>query len=234
MHIGRLVIVSAALWCAACASAFAQGGDAAKLNAEERRLIEGSRAAVIDSGLTPEFFDAHFRLEKVFAKLADRRVMWRLKVGEYEATINDSVGSYTDEKGARHDSHSVTGRLPEARDIGRTITRERAEKLMKKCIGPYQDAAVVYEAFGAPPRATLALTAVSVPEPPKDAKGATPAPAPTPTPAPTNSDFIKQGGKKPLPPRIGTINLETGKCTVGVGQSGSPHPDADKYARPRN
>lgn len=235
MNIGRLVIVAAALWCAACASALGQVEGAPKLNADERRLVEGSRAAIIEAGLTPKFFDEHFRLERVFAKPADRRVVWRMKVGDYETMVNDAVGAYMDEKGARHDSHSVTGRLPEARDIARTIPRERAEKLLKKCIGEYQDAVVVYEAFGAPLRAALALTAVSLPEPSKDAK---PAPPPststTTTPAPTNSDIIKMGGKKPAPPRIGVLNLETGKCTVGVGQSGSPHPEADKYARPRH
>jgi hypothetical protein len=230
-----MFIVAAALWCAAAVGAAAQDGRA-ELSADERRLVEGSRAAVVAAGLSPEFFDAHFRLERVFARPADRRVVWRLTVGEYETTVNDAVGSYTDEKGARHDTHSVAGRLPEARDIGRTIPRERAEQLMKKCIGAYQDAAVVYEAFGAPPRAALALTAVSLSEPPKDAKRATtPArpSAPPQTGAPPESDIIKQGGKKKPPPRIGRIDLETGKCTVGVGQSGSPHPDADRYARPR-
>ena len=160
--------------------------------------------------------------------------MWRLKVAEYETTVNDSVGSYTDEKGARHDAHSITGRLSPARDIGPTIPKRRAERLMKACIGEYQSGSVVYQPFGSPPRAALVFTAMSSPEPQKPAaKGSTTPPAPTPTLAPTQSDTIRQGGKKPPPLRIGMVDLETGRCVVGVGQVGSPHPSAEKYPRPR-
>ncbi len=56
---------------------------------------------------------------------------------------------------------------------------------------------------------------------------------PAPTLAPTQSDTIRQGGKKPPPLRIGMVDLETGRCVVGVGQVGSPHPSAEKYTRPR-
>jgi len=250
MHVRRFFIIQVFVWCVAAgvaagqerAGAAATGGaekreGAAQLSAEEGRLVSGSRAAIIAAGLSPEFFDAHFRLEKVFAKPADRRVMWRLKVNEYETTVNDSVGSYTDEKGARRDAHSITGRLSPASDIGPTIPKRRAERLMKACIGEYQSEAVVYQPFGSPPRAALVLTALSLPEPQKPAaKGSTPPPpgaATPPTLAPTQSDTIRQGGKKPPPLRIGMIDLETGRCVVGVGQVGSPHPSAEKYTRPR-
>lgn len=257
MLIRRFIITQVVAWCVAAgvaagqerAGAAATGGaeksqGAAQLSAEEGRLVQGSRAAIIAAGLSPEFFDAHFRLEKVFAKPADRRVVWRLKVGEHETTVNDSVGSYTDEKGARHDAHSITGRLSPASDIGPTIPKSRAERLMKACIGEYQSESVVYQSFGSPPRAALVFTAMSLPEPQKPAaKGSPPPPpqaAPTgaaattaPTLAPTQSDTIRQGGKKPPPLRIGMIDLETGRCVVGVGQVGSPHPSAEKYVRPR-
>ncbi|HEX6622175.1 MAG TPA: hypothetical protein VF064_00580 [Pyrinomonadaceae bacterium] len=254
MFIRRFVITQVVVWCVAAggaagqerAGAAATGGAeqrevAAQSSAEEGRLVSGSRAAIIAAGLSPEFFDAHFRLEKVFAKPADRRVVWRLKVGEYETTVNDSVGSYTDEKGERHDAHSITGRLSPARDIGPTIPQKRAERLMKACIGEYQSGAVVYQPFGSPPRAALVFTAMSLPEPQKPAaKGSQTPPAPTgaaattaPTLAPTQADTIRQGGKKPPPLRIGMVDLETGRCVVGVGQVGSPHPSAEKYTRPR-
>ena len=253
----RFVITQIVLWCVAAgvaagqerAGAAAPGGaaqseGAAPLGAEEGRLVSGSRAALIAAGLSPAFFDAHFRLEKVFAKPADRRVVWRLRVGEYETTVNDSVGSYTDEKGARRGAHSITGRLSPARDIGPTIPRRRAERLMKACIGEYQSESVVYQPFGSPPRAALVFTAISLPEPQKQAAKGSPPPPPAPTGAaaaattaptlaPPPSDTIRQGGKKPPPLRIGMIDLETGRCVVGVGQVGSPHPSAEKYTRPR-
>jgi hypothetical protein len=256
MFIRRFVITQIVVWCVAAgvaagqerAGAAATGGAeksevAAQSSAEEGRLVSGSRAAIIAAGLSPEFFDAHFRLEKVFAKPADRRVVWRLKVGEYETTVNDSVGSYTDEKGARRDAHSITGRLSPASDIGPTLPKRHAERLMKACIGEYQSGAVVYQPFGSPPRAALVFTAMSLPGPQKPAaKGSPPPPPATPTGggattaptlAPPQSDTIRQGGKKPPPLRIGMIDLETGRCVVGVGQVGSPHPSAEKHARPR-
>ena len=252
MSVKRFIVISAIVSCVAAGAAAGQeraptgateqreGG--AALGAEESRLVGGSRAAIIAAGLSPEFFDAHFRLEKVFAKPADRRVVWRLRVGEYETTVNDSVGSYTDEKGVRRDAHSITGRLSPASDIGPTIPKRRAERLMKACIGEYQSEAVVYQPFGSPPRAALVFTAMSLPEPQKPAaKGSTTTPPATPTGggatpptlAPAQSDTIRQGGKKPPPLRIGMIDLETGRCVVGVGQVGSPHPSAEKQTRPR-
>src|SRR3712207_8046348 len=48
---------------------------------------------------------------------------------------SDSVGFYTE--GARRvDTHSVASTLPKTSDIGRTLTRRRAETLMRRCIGP--------------------------------------------------------------------------------------------------
>lgn len=232
MHDARLFIITAALWCAACAAAHGQNAGAAGLGAAEQRLAEGSRAAIIAAGVTPKFFDAHFRLEQVSNLPADRRVVWRLRVGEHEALVSDPVGSYTDEKGARRDAHSVAGLITPARDLGATITRRRAERLMRACIGPFQNAAVVYQPFGAPPRATLVFTAVEAPAPTTNA-GATTATTTATTNAATRRTEIRQGGRKRPPPRVGMIDLESGRCVVGVGQSGSPHPDAEEIIRRR-
>lgn len=239
MLIARFVIASAVVWCAAASVAVGQSAraDGARLDAEETRLAEGSRASIIAAGVTPKFFDRHFRLEQVSNLPSDRRVVWRIKVGEHEALVSDPVGSYTDERGRRHDAHSVAALVTPARDIGRTITRRRAERLMRACIGEYRNGATVYQLFGSPPRASLVFTAVSAPEPqqPAATTNATGATNPTSavTRAPSQSDPIRQGGRKRPPPRVGMLNLETGRCIVGVGQSGSPHPDAEKIIRPR-
>lgn len=237
MPVRIFFVVQLLCWCFAATPA--AGQERAAPTAEESRLVSDSRAAVIAAGLSPEFFDAHFRLEQVFDRPADRRVVWRLRVGEHEAVVSDPVGSYTDERGVRRDTHSVSNLLGSARDIRETITRRRAERLMRACIGRYRNGAVVYQPFGSPPRATLVFTAVSLPEPQKTAapppqtgahitQSAQSAPAAT-----TQTDVTaRPGKKKPLPPRVGMLDLETGRCIVGVGQSGSPHPDAEKLMRP--
>lgn len=217
MPVRNFFVIQLALWC--CAAVAAAGQGRAELTAGESRLVSGSRAAIIKAGLTPEFFDTHFRLEQVSDRPADRRVVWRLRVGEHEAVVNDPVGSYADEKGVRRDAHSISNLLGSARDLGKTVTRRRAERLMRECIGEYRGAAVVYQPFGSPPRATLVFTAVS-------------APAPQPSAATTQSGASGRGRKKPPPPRVGMLDLGTGRCIVGVAQSGSPHPDAEKLSRP--
>lgn len=220
-----LALVLAALCAASAHGALAGRGAAARQEPDEaeRALVNGSRAAVIAAGLSPRFFDAHFRLEEVSNRPADRRVVWRLKVGEHEALVSDPVGSYTDERGVRRDAHAVSSLITPARDLRATITRRRAERLMRACIGEFRNGAVVYQLFGAPPRAALVFTAV---------EAVAPRPAAAPAASPPQTE-IRQGGRKRPPPRIGMLDLETGRCLVGVGQSGSPHPDADEIIRRR-
>ncbi|HEX8147474.1 MAG TPA: hypothetical protein VF591_09865 [Pyrinomonadaceae bacterium] len=128
------------------------------LNASERALVAGSREAIIKTGLSAAFFDEHFRVARVVDGPGDRRVVWRLSVGGYEANVNDSVGFYTE--GARRvDTHSVAATLSATSDIKRTVTRRRAELLMRRCIGRFTNAQVEYRAHGAGGRAALLLTA---------------------------------------------------------------------------
>ncbi len=218
-------------------AAFAQSGVALapELTAAEQQLVNGSRAAIIAAGISPKYFDAHFSLARVINTTGDRRVVWRFKVNEYEATVNDAVGSYTDEKGRRVNVHSVGGLLTTAHDITKTIPRTRAERAMRACIGEHGAGAVVYQASGSPPRASLVFTAVSVPKPEKPVEH----PAPTPQATPLagegarQSDTIRQGGKRKPPLFIGSVDLETGRCVKGVAQVGSPQPGAEKYDQPR-
>src|SRR4051794_7995297 len=106
------------------------------LTDSEQALVAGSREAIIKTGITPAFFEEHFRLARVLDRPGDRRVVWRLSVGGYEATVNDSVGYYT-EGPRRVDTHSVAATLSQTSDITRTITRRRAELLMRRCIGRF-------------------------------------------------------------------------------------------------
>jgi len=156
-----LLSILAAASLGAAHGAGAQESPAKELTVSERALVEGSREAIIKTGLSAAFFDEHFRVASVADRGGDRRVVWRLSVGGHEASVNDSIGFYTE--GARRvDTHSVAATLNETADITRTITRRRAESVMRRCIGRFTGPQVEYRAHGAGGRAALLLTAHSL------------------------------------------------------------------------
>jgi len=206
--------------------------------ASERALIDGSREAIIKTGVSPDFFDQHFHLARVVDRPGDRRVVWLLAVGGYEATVNDSVGYYT-EGTRRVDTHSVAATLPQTSDITRTLTRRRAEALMRRCIGPFNNPQVEYRAHGSGGRAALLLTASRIVPPPPESRAArarrereerearerSPRGAPPPP-----GDVVRAKGKAPGPVvKLGAVDLVTGECSVGYGLTGPLPP---KEARP--
>jgi hypothetical protein len=220
----------------------APAADAPALNASERALVAGSREAIIKTGISAPFFDEHFRVARVLDRTGDRRVVWRLSVGGYEATINDSVGYYTE--GARRvDTHSVASAIPLTNDITRTITRGRAELLMRRCIGRFTNAQVEYRAQGADGRAALLLTAHSlVPrrreEHEREARGREARERREKeererarTGGLRATDVVESEDEEGEGPVImlGTVDLVTGECSVGYGQAGPMPP---KVARP--
>lgn len=211
--------------------AFGQAAAAPGLTAGERALVAGSRAAIIGTGLSAAFFDRHFRVARVIDRPGDRRVVWLMSVGGYEATVNDSVGYYT-EGGRRVDTHSVAATLSETSDITRTLTRARAERLMRRCIGRYDDAQVEYRAHGPQARAALLFTASRLVPPPPESPAARARrekaereTAQSQVPDDPQRDPLrkKKGGPSPVL-LLGAVDLVTGECTVGHGQAGSPKP----------
>ncbi|HEX8688048.1 MAG TPA: hypothetical protein VF654_16170, partial [Pyrinomonadaceae bacterium] len=142
-----LVLAAAAFMAAAASGAARPARRQTELTAAEKSLVEGSRAAVIATGITAEYFDRHFRVERVVDRAGDRRVVWRFSVGGYEATVSDSIGFYT-EGGRRFDTHSVAGTLNTTSDLTRAIPRARAERIMRRCIGAYTSPRVEYRAHG--------------------------------------------------------------------------------------
>src|SRR5688572_2378686 len=58
-----------------------------KLTPDEERLVAGSRAAIIGTGFTEKYFDAHFKPIKVHNTTGDRRVMWRFQLNDYETIV---------------------------------------------------------------------------------------------------------------------------------------------------
>jgi hypothetical protein len=229
------ILAAAAL--ATTAGAGAQTAPPKELTTSEKALVEGSRAAIIKTGISAAFFDEHFRVARVVDRPGDRRVVWRLSVGGHEASVNDSVGFYTE--GARRlDTHSVAATLSETSDITRTITRRRAETLMRRCIGRFRNAQVEYRAHVAGGRAALLLTAHSlVPRRRKEHKRDGRAARErrereererrARTGGSQASDEVgaeDEEGEGPVVV-LGAVDLVTGQCTVGYGQAGPLPPE---------
>jgi hypothetical protein len=218
----------------------APAADAA-LNASERALVAGSREAIIKTGISPAFFDEHFRVARVVERTGDRRVVWRFSVGGHETTVNDSIGYYTE--GARRvDTHSVASAIPTTSDITRTITRRRAELLMRRCIGRFLNPQVEYRASGADGRAALLLTAHSlVPrrreEHEREGRGREARERRereererrerAQTGGSQSSDKVEAEDEEGEGPVImlGAVDLVTGECSVGYGQAGPLPPE---------
>lgn len=220
----------------------APAADAAALTASERALVAGSREAIIGTGLSPSFFDSHFRVARVVDRAGDRRVVWRLSVGGHEAAVNDSVGFYT-EGGRRVDTHSVAATLSETHDITRTITRRRAETLMRRCIGRFRNPQVEYRAHGAGGRAALLLTAHSLVPRRREERGrgeleerereARERRARAQTGGSRELDEVEtedEGGEGPVVV-LGAVDLVTGECTFGYGQAGPLPPEPARPVR---
>lgn len=203
-----------------------------KLTPGEESLVRGSKAAIIATGFSEAFFDAHFEPFRVFDSPGDRRVLWRFRVNDYETFVSDPVGFYTDARGRRVDTHTVGATLGKTRDIRRTISRRRAERLMKDCIGEYQGGTVTYQRIGVDNRAALvfsALTVTTTTTPAGASAGSAQPPPSAPSPSASElesrlPDAPKKRGKKKPFIGIGTVDLETGRCTKGVARAGSPHP----------
>lgn len=218
---------------------------ASALTPSERVLVAGSREAIIGTGLSAAFFDEHFRVARVVDRQGDRRVVWRLSVGGHEATVNDSVGYYT--AGARRvDTHSVAATLSETSDITRTLTRRRAELVMRRCIGRFTNPQVEYRAHGARGRAALLLTAQTIVPSRREERGRE-AQARRETEEreeherreraekggtlpPDEVEAEDEGGEGPVI-KLGAVDLVTGECTVGYGQAGPLPPAPERRGR---
>lgn len=139
-----------------------------KLTGEEEKLVRGSKAAIIVTGMSGAYFDEHFSLVRVVNIPGSRQVVWKYSLGEYETNLTDVVGFYTT-GGVRVDTHSITGTLGLTSDIRKTIPLLRAEKLMRECIGSYAGATVVYQRLSADGQSGLYLTAQAFSTPSRNA-----------------------------------------------------------------
>jgi hypothetical protein len=197
-----------------------------ELSAEAAKLVEGSKRAVLATGISEPYFKKHFRLVRVMDKPGNRFVEWKYSVNEYETLLTDSVG-YTTIEGKRVNIHSIGSTLGSTSDINKTIPKRQAQRIIKNCIGQYSDDTVIFQPLWSSNKAALYLTATSaVPATAavkkESAGSSTPAATPSPikTPAPSSEDMPhnKVRDLTPRPPFwIGYVNLETGECIKGRG-----------------
>jgi len=192
---------------------FAQA-DNRTLTASEKILVDGSRQAILETGISESYFTTHFKLLNVVDKPSDRRVVWQFSVNQYQAVLNDAIGYYSD--GAKRvNTHSIAKSLGQTTEIKRTIPRATALRLMKSCIGNFENPGVEYGPVNG--RAELLLVAhtrsrvESKREREEREKQKT---------VVAGTDVVEseeeEGKIKPLV--LGAINLQTGKCTKGAGR----------------
>lgn len=202
------------------------------LSESQKVLMEGSKRAILKTGMSEPYFNQHFQVVQVFDHPADRRVVWRFSVNEYAATINDAIGYYTD--GAKRiDIHGVGDILSSTTDIKQTIPRSRALRIMRACLGKFVNTGVEYRAGGAG-SAGLFLTASSIPKSvrlsPKEIrererkrKERESRERAMKAEREGDTDVIEEEEEDDRPPGfLGWVNLETGKCTKGIAQAGPP------------
>ena len=194
------------------------------LSEEQKLLVEGSRQAILRTGISAPYFSKHFRVQQVVNKAGDRRVVWKFSINEYETIIVDSIGYYT-EGAKRLNVHGVESLLLSTSDIKRTISKNRALKIMKSCLGAFANPVVEYKADGSR-KAVLVLNAHSIPKSDSSPTAVAPeARKSEDSSEQEDRDRIREGRQKPRPPiQLGSVNLETGKCVKGIGQAGAPKP----------
>jgi hypothetical protein len=204
---------------------FAFGGFALesqlKLDSAQQTLVESSKKAIVATGISESYFDSHFTLLKVFNQPSDRRVMWKFAVNGYESIINDSIGS-TSVGSKQINIHSVSRNLGETTEISKTISRPRALRALKSCIGDYTEP---YVEFGqVEGHAELFLVGTQKPKVNRREQAEAlkreredEAKERSRTIGATDVIENEEGEKQKSPVIIGYINLQTGKCTRGKG-----------------
>jgi hypothetical protein len=219
--VGFSVLLALTVMTISQTSSALNSSEQAKLTASQEQLVAGSKQAIIDTGITEAYFNSHFKLLEVIDKPSDRRVNWAFTVNGYRTIIRDSIGSSM-QGTQRINTHSVAGTLGQTADIKNTLPRNRALKILKSCIGKNTTSPTV-EYGQVNGQAQLLLVAHSInrdseakgereKEREKEKREAAKA-------ASRGTDMIEsegEEGRRP-PTVIGSVNLQTGQCTKGVG-----------------
>lgn len=193
-----------------------------KLTPAEQILVNGSKDAILSTGISEQYFQTHFKLLKVVNQTADQRVTWQFSINEHNVVINDSIGYYTAGT-KRVATHSVAKALGQTNEISRTLSRARALRILQSCIGNFENPTVHYGPVNGHAQLVLVgykrarVESKSEREEERERERekrekqkATAA----------GTDVIEseeeEGGNAP-PLILGAVNLQTGKCTRGAG-----------------
>jgi hypothetical protein len=193
-------------------------GTRPSLTPAEEQLRRESRKAIIDTGFSEQYFDQHFQLVRVFNQPGDRRVVWKFSINQYEALLNDAIGYYSSALGERVNTHSITTTLQSSHDIEKTITRKRADQILRHCIGRYSGDAVMLGVQSSTGRSGLYMIASSrsrrepenqeTGEKRRSSKNES-----TNTSRAQQTDVVpREGGDGDKPLVYAVLDLETGKC----------------------
>ena len=207
-------------------SSAAQPSVAVELTPAQKSLVEGSRKAIIQTGISDAYFTKHFKLFRVVDNESDRRVTWEFKVNEHQTMVTDAIG-YRSEGNQRIAIHSVANSLGKTLEVHRTLSRAAAHKRLRSCIGAFENPSVQYGAVNGV--AELVLSAEAKRRLPKKESGSEREREAAKEDeqkkmAATSGDLIKPKRKpndQPPPVILGSVNLITGKCIKGVGRVGS-------------
>src|SRR6266567_971491 len=199
-----------------------KSSDRQSLTSSEARLVNGSKTAILETGISEPYFEAHFRLVTAIDKTGDRRVVWKFSINEYEATLNDAVGYYTSEDGRRVDVHSIKDALGSTHDIEKTIPKKEAERIMNHCIGKFTSVTVVFQAL-TKRNASLVMTASPVgknkvdnDKREREEKSKKESEKRSSKKKTSESDTIREEGDEGGGPSyFGILDLESGRCTKG-------------------
>jgi hypothetical protein len=190
---------------------------ATKLTESERAIATASRQAIIATGISESYFDRHFTLVKVVNQPGDRRAVWKFSLNGYETNISDVMGFYTKD-GKRVDTHSVTSTLRHMSEIQKTISRRAANRVMRQCIGSFAHPTIEFVAINKDAR--LVLTAESVRKTArrseKEEREREARERAAKSQDKQGTDPIENEGGNGPPIVIGTVDLQSGKCTKGL------------------
>ena len=191
------------------------------LNSSEQALVEGSKQTILANGISEDYFSLHFKLVRVVDKQSDRRVVWQFSINGYQAVISDSIGFYSDGM-KRVDTHSIANSLGRTSEIRGTISRARALKILKTCIGRFTTPSVEYGAVNGQAQLLLVAQASQPPNEkalPDETKHERQQEQREKSNATTGNDVIKSEENEGDQQRVilGSVNLQTGKCTKGAG-----------------
>jgi hypothetical protein len=166
-------------------------------------LVEKSKRAIIETGISEAYFDKHFKLVKTVNDPADRRVEWLYSVNEYEAQLVDAIGFHAT-GGQRAFVHGIKNQLYATHEIVKTLPLQRARRILRSCIGKFESESVIYRTLTVPGKARLYLTGRSIPKREQERE-------PKETEGEQESQFLY----------VGFVDVETGRCVKKLGRGSS-------------